>query len=84
MNASYVDDLEGVGKVIVTQVPTLKLENWIYDLDLQGPKQNTVLDFWRMVLEHRARHIVMLTNNQEQVEQNYIRIAKIKPEMEKA
>ena len=35
----------------------------------QGPKQNTVLDFWRMALEHRARHIVMLTNNQEQVEQ---------------
>jgi len=50
VNASYVDDLDGVGKVIVTQ----------------GPKQNTVLDFWRMALEHRARHIVMLTNNQEQ------------------
>ena len=78
MNASYVDDLEGVGKVIVTQVPTLDLENWIFDEDLQGPKQNTVLDFWRMVLEHRARHIVMLTNNQEQVEQYYITIAKIK------
>ena len=36
MNASYVDDLEGVGKVIVTQVPTLDLENWIFDLEVAG------------------------------------------------
>lgn len=50
VNASYIDFLSGVGKVIATQ----------------GPKQNTVLDFWRMVVEHRARHVVMLTNTQEQ------------------
>jgi len=50
VNASYVEDLEGLGRVIVTQ----------------GPKQNTVVDFWRMVVEHRARHIIMLTNTQEQ------------------
>ena len=26
-----------------------------------------MLDFWRMALEHRVRHVIMLTNNQEQV-----------------
>ena len=30
----------------------------------QGPKQNTVLDFWRMVVEKQCRHIIMLTNCQ--------------------
>ena len=50
VNASYLDNMEVLDKVIVTQ----------------GPKQNTVLDFWRMVLEKRCRHIVMLTNCQEQ------------------
>jgi len=49
INASYIEGLEGVGKVIVTQ----------------GPKQNTMTDFWRMVLEHKIGHIIMLTNCQE-------------------
>lgn len=50
INASYVDNMDVLDKVIVTQ----------------GPKQNTVLDFWRMVLEKQCRHIIMLTNCQEQ------------------
>merc|ERR1719228_3286460 len=28
--------------------------------------QNTILDFWRMVVEHRAKHVIMLTKTQEQ------------------
>ena len=50
VNASYLDNMEVLDKIIVTQ----------------GPKQNTVLDFWRMVVEKRCRHILMLTNCQEQ------------------
>ena len=50
INASYVDDMAVLDKVIVTQ----------------GPKQNTVLDFWRMVVEKKCKHIIMLTNCLEQ------------------
>ena len=50
VNASYVDNMEVLDKVIVTQ----------------GPKQNTVMDFWRMVMEKNCQHIIMLTNCQEQ------------------
>ena len=50
VNASYVDNMDVLDKVIVTQ----------------GPKQNTVMDFWRMVMEKNCQHIIMLTNCQEQ------------------
>ena len=50
INASYLDNMDVLDKIIVTQ----------------GPKQNTVLDFWRMVIEKKCRHIIMLTNCQEQ------------------
>jgi len=50
VNASFVDNMAVLDKIIVTQ----------------GPKQNTVLDFWRMVVERNCRHIIMLTNCQEQ------------------
>ena len=50
INASYIDNMDVLDKVIVTQ----------------GPKQNTVLDFWKLVVEKQCRHIIMLTNCQEQ------------------
>jgi len=50
VNASFVDNMTILDKVIVTQ----------------GPKQNTVLDFWRMVVEKKCKHIIMLTNCLEQ------------------
>lgn len=50
INASFVDNMAILDKVIVTQ----------------GPKQNTVLDFWRMVVEKKCKHIIMLTNCLEQ------------------
>ena len=50
INASYIDNMDVLDKVIVTQ----------------GPKQNTVLDFWALVVEKQCRHIIMLTNCQEQ------------------
>ena len=50
INASYLDNMDVLDKIIVTQ----------------GPKQNTVLDFWRMVIDKKCRHIIMLTNCQEQ------------------
>ena len=50
VNASYIDNMDVLDKVIVTQ----------------GPKQNTVLDFWRLVVEKQCRHVIMLTNCQEQ------------------
>lgn len=49
VNASYINNVHGVGKVIATQ----------------GPKQNTVVEFWRMVIEKGSRHIINLTNNME-------------------
>ena len=39
INASYIDNMDVLDKVIVTQ----------------GPKQNTVLDFWKLVVEN-GRH----------------------------
>ena len=50
INASYIDNMDVLDKVIVTQ----------------GPKQNTVLDFWKLVVEKQCRHVIMLTNCQEQ------------------
>ena len=50
INASYIDNMDALDKIIVTQ----------------GPKQNTVLDFWKMVLEKKCSHVIMLTNCQEQ------------------
>lgn len=50
INASYIDNMDVLDKIIVTQ----------------GPKQNTVLDFWKMVLEKKCSHVIMLTNCQEQ------------------
>lgn len=49
VNASYIHNIYGISKVIVTQ----------------GPKQNTVVEFWRMVAEKRCRHIINLTNCME-------------------
>ena len=31
----------------------------------QGPKRNTVIDFWNMVLEQKSNIIVCLTNTME-------------------
>ncbi|KAG7177306.1 Receptor-type tyrosine-protein phosphatase H-like, partial [Homarus americanus] len=49
--------------------PLLSIEQDIYDkpyfIASQGPKQSTMVDFWRMVLEQRVYTIVMLTNVME-------------------
>jgi len=49
INASYIKDVPGISQVIATQ----------------GPKQNTVVEFWRMVLEKKCKHLINLTNTTE-------------------
>ncbi|KAG8517462.1 LOW QUALITY PROTEIN: Receptor-type tyrosine-protein phosphatase epsilon, partial [Galemys pyrenaicus] len=53
INASYIDGYREKNKFIATQ----------------GPKQETVNDFWRMVWEQRSATIVMLTNLKERKEE---------------
>ncbi|XP_047013479.1 protein tyrosine phosphatase receptor type Eb isoform X2 [Ictalurus punctatus] len=53
INASYIDGYKEKNKFIATQ----------------GPKPETVADFWRMVWEHRSATIVMLTNIRERKEE---------------
>ncbi|KAF5890933.1 receptor-type tyrosine-protein phosphatase epsilon-like, partial [Clarias magur] len=53
VNASYIDGYKEKNKFIATQ----------------GPKQETVADFWRMVWEHKTATIVMLTNVRERKEE---------------
>ncbi|KAM9466254.1 protein tyrosine phosphatase receptor type Eb isoform 2-T2 [Clarias gariepinus] len=52
VNASYIDGYKEKNKFIATQ----------------GPKPETVADFWRMVWEHKTATIVMLTNVRERKE----------------
>nr|XP_039266285.1 receptor-type tyrosine-protein phosphatase F-like [Styela clava] len=49
INASYIDGYKKLKKFIATQ----------------GPKPNTINDFWRMIWEHRIEAIVMVTNVDE-------------------
>ncbi|NP_001303609.1 receptor-type tyrosine-protein phosphatase epsilon isoform c precursor [Mus musculus] len=53
INASYIDGYKEKNKFIAAQ----------------GPKQETVNDFWRMVWEQRSATIVMLTNLKERKEE---------------
>ncbi|KAK3563244.1 hypothetical protein QTP86_019356 [Hemibagrus guttatus] len=53
INASYIDGYKEKNKFIATQ----------------GPKPETVADFWRMVWEHKSATIVMLTNIRERKEE---------------
>ncbi|XP_062858967.1 receptor-type tyrosine-protein phosphatase epsilon isoform X2 [Trichomycterus rosablanca] len=52
INASYIDGFKDKNKFIAAQ----------------GPKQETVADFWRMVWEQKSATIVMLTNLKERKE----------------
>ncbi|XP_061084123.1 receptor-type tyrosine-protein phosphatase epsilon isoform X2 [Conger conger] len=52
VNASYIDGYKEKNKFIAAQ----------------GPKQETVADYWRMVWEQKASTIVMLTNLKERKE----------------
>ncbi|XP_053165227.1 receptor-type tyrosine-protein phosphatase epsilon isoform X7 [Hemicordylus capensis] len=52
INASYIDGYKEKNKFIAAQ----------------GPKQDTVNDFWRMIWEQRSATIVMLTNVKERKE----------------
>ncbi|KAG7492666.1 hypothetical protein MATL_G00016670 [Megalops atlanticus] len=52
VNASYIDGYKEKNKFIAAQ----------------GPKQDTVADFWRMVWEQKSATIVMLTNLKERKE----------------
>ncbi|XP_030058816.1 receptor-type tyrosine-protein phosphatase epsilon isoform X1 [Microcaecilia unicolor] len=52
INASYIDGYKEKNKFIAAQ----------------GPKQETVNDFWKMVWEQRSATIVMLTNLKERTE----------------
>ncbi len=47
INASFIKDFNEDGDVYIAT---------------QGPKRNTVVDFWNMILEHNIRTIVCLTN----------------------
>ncbi|XP_018616649.1 receptor-type tyrosine-protein phosphatase epsilon isoform X2 [Scleropages formosus] len=53
INASYIDGYQEKKKFIAAQ----------------GPKQDTVADFWRMVWEQKTATIVMLTNLKERKEE---------------
>ncbi|XP_026119279.1 receptor-type tyrosine-protein phosphatase epsilon isoform X1 [Carassius auratus] len=53
INASYIDGYREKNKFIAAQ----------------GPKPETVGDFWRMVWEHKSATIVMLTNTRERKEE---------------
>ncbi|XP_051968090.1 receptor-type tyrosine-protein phosphatase epsilon-like isoform X2 [Xyrauchen texanus] len=52
VNASYIDGYTDTNKFIAAQ----------------GPKQETVADFWRMIWEQKSATIVMLTNLKERKE----------------
>ncbi|XDV44114.1 hypothetical protein PO909_012451 [Leuciscus waleckii] len=52
VNASYIDGYKEKNKFIAAQ----------------GPKQDTVADFWRMIWEQKSATIVMLTNLKERKE----------------
>ncbi|XP_073723286.1 receptor-type tyrosine-protein phosphatase epsilon [Misgurnus anguillicaudatus] len=52
VNASYIDGYKDKNKFIAAQ----------------GPKQDTVADFWRMIWEQKSATIVMLTNLKERKE----------------
>uniref|UniRef100_A0A6Q2WW90 Receptor-type tyrosine-protein phosphatase n=1 Tax=Esox lucius TaxID=8010 RepID=A0A6Q2WW90_ESOLU len=52
INASYIDGYTGQSKFIAAQ----------------GPKEETVADFWRMIWEQKSATIVMLTNLKERKE----------------
>ncbi|XP_018605140.1 receptor-type tyrosine-protein phosphatase epsilon-like isoform X2 [Scleropages formosus] len=53
INASYIDGYKDKNKFIAAQ----------------GPKQDTVADFWRMIWERKTATIVMLTNLKERKEE---------------
>nr|XP_039263036.1 uncharacterized protein LOC120339059 isoform X1 [Styela clava] len=52
INASFVDGYKHKGKFIAAQ----------------GPKENTIVDFWRMVWEQNVSTVIMATNTEERKE----------------